>query len=208
MNFDFIARHYRWLETIVFGNQLQHARTAFVRQIGTVRCALIVGEGNGRFLAELLLAHPEVCVDCIDASARMIARARKRVGARGANFIQADIREAPLPQNHYDLVVSHFFLDCFAGNELRAVIEKLARATIRDATWLLADFREPPNGWGWAYAQFWIRAMYAFFCLTSRIEATQLIDPSLFLRASGFVRRRQRLSRFGMIKSELWQRVA
>ena len=74
VSFNLIARHYRWLETIVFGNQLQQARLAFVRDVGAPRRVLLVGEGNGRFLAEFVRAHPGAAIDCVEASAFSLAR--------------------------------------------------------------------------------------------------------------------------------------
>jgi ubiquinone/menaquinone biosynthesis C-methylase UbiE len=208
VSFDRVASHYRWLETVVFGQQLQLARTAFVRQLDAPRRALVVGEGNGWFLAALLHAHRALRVDCVEASARMIALARGQVDESRVNFIHADIRATALPGQQYDLIVTHFFLDCFTEAALRAAVEKLSRAAMPGATWLLADFSEPTAGWQRWHARLWIRAMYVFFRLTSGIEGGRLVDPSPLLRAAGFVRLGQRLSRFGMIKSELWRRPA
>jgi ubiquinone/menaquinone biosynthesis C-methylase UbiE len=209
VSFDRVARYYRCLETLAFGQQLQEARIAFVRQLNAPRRALVVGEGNGRFLAALRRAHRALRVDCVEASARMITLARRELDDEvGVNFIHADIRAVALPDQGYDLIVTHFFLDCFAEATLRAVVEKVSRAAQPDAIWLLADFREPVAGWPRWQARPWLRAMYAFFRLTSRIEARRLIDPSPFLNAAGFVCSEQRLTRGGMIKSELWVRPA
>ena len=59
VSFDSIAPAYRTLETIAFGGALQRARVACLGEIGTPRRALIVGEGNGRFLCELLRRSSE-----------------------------------------------------------------------------------------------------------------------------------------------------
>lgn len=208
MNFDRVAAHYRWLEAITFGPQLQRARLAFLREIEAPRRVLIVGEGNGRFLAELLRAHPDVQVDCIEPSGRMLALARKRIEKCHVTFIAEDIRQVALPVAHYELIVTHFVLDCFAEATLRELVAKLARSAAPMANWLLADFQEPSSGWAQRHARFWIRSMYAFFRLTTRIEAARLVDPSPFLRKAGFACRAKRLSRFGMIKSEWWGRLA
>ncbi|MBA2433757.1 MAG: class I SAM-dependent methyltransferase [Chthoniobacterales bacterium] len=209
MNFDRVAPHYRWLETIVFGQQLQQARVAFVREIEAPRRVLMVGEGDGRFLAEFVRLHPRAKIDCLDASARMIALARARLGSGPqVSFIQADLREFLPEKDRYDLVVTHFFLDCFTGAALREVVQRLAAGATADAVWLLADFRVPEGGWQRSPARFWIRAMYLFFRLTSGLEARRLHDPAPFLRANGFACKRERTSCFGMIQSSVWQRLA
>jgi ubiquinone/menaquinone biosynthesis C-methylase UbiE len=209
VSFDRIAPHYRWLETLVFGNQLQEARLAFLRGIESPRRVLIVGEGNGRFLAEFVRAHPGAVVDCVEASARMIELGRGRLKNESlVHFIQADIGELKLVPNSYDLIVTHFFLDCFVGTALREVVRKLACAATDDANWLLADFRVPASGWQNFHARLWIRAMYCFFRLTSGLQAQHLDDSSPLLKDVGFKCVRPQLTRFGMIKSELWRRSA
>ncbi len=207
MNFDRLAPHYRCLETFVFGDQLQKARVAFVREIGVPRRVLIVGEGDGRFLDALVREHPGASVDCVEASAPMIALARRSAGEQ-VNFIQTDIRYLTLSAGQYDLIVTHFFLDCFVCSTLQDVIEKLARAAAPGASWLLADFREPAGGWRRWHARLWIRSMYRFFNLTTGIDARQLVDPSVPLMTAGFERTGHRLWRFGLISSERWRRLA
>ena len=71
MSFDFIAPHYRWLESIAFANTLQRARINFIDQIPAPLHVLIAGEGDGRFLREFMRKFPKALVDCVDASARM-----------------------------------------------------------------------------------------------------------------------------------------
>ena len=93
MSFDFIAPRYRALETLAFGNALQCARVAFLREAGSIRRALIAGEGNGRFLHALRRKHPGICVDCVDASARMLQLAKAHVhdDAR-VRFLHEDLK--------------------------------------------------------------------------------------------------------------------
>ncbi len=208
MNFDRVAPHYRWLETLAFGNRLQEARTAFVRKIPSPRRVLILGEGNGRFVAEFVRAHPAPRVDCIDASCRMIALAQQRVNGAQVQFVNANVRDTALEAGTYDLIVTHFFLDCFAGAELCEVVKKVAAAATVDASWLLADFHFPDSGWRRFHASLWIRAMYLFFRLTTGLKTRNLDDPSALLCESGFQCVRRQQSRFRMIKSELWRRAA
>jgi ubiquinone/menaquinone biosynthesis C-methylase UbiE len=208
VNFDLLAPHYRWLETLAFGNQLQEARIAFVRKIPSPRRVLILGEGNGRFVTEFVRAHPAAAVDCIEASERMIELAQKRVNAPQVHFTHANVWDTALAAGTYDLIVTHFFLDCFADAALCEVVEKAAAAATTDASWLLADFRLPKSGWRRFHASLWIRAMYLFFRLTSGLQTRRLDAPSPLLRESGFECVRQQQSRFGMIKSELWRRFA
>jgi ubiquinone/menaquinone biosynthesis C-methylase UbiE len=213
VSFDRIARSYQTLETIAFGNALQRARVACLDEIHSPRRGLVVGEGNGRFLCELLRAHPDIQVDCVDASARMLELARQRVEreipdrANRINFLPQDIASWTPPENQFDLIVTHFFLDCFPENRVAEIAAKLSRAATVNATWLLADFRVPAGGFARWRAGLWLAAMYRFFQLSAGIEATALADPSPFLCAEGFSLIRQHLFRHGMVKSELWRRT-
>lgn len=209
MSFDAVAPWYRTLETIALGNSLQRARVACLTEIGPPRRALILGEGNGRFLVEFRRMYPVVQVDCVDASERMLALARERLGAgnlQGVRFLHYDLRQWTPAPARYDLIVTHFFLDCFPEPELSEVVAKLSRAATPDAAWLLADFAVPEAGLGRLQARLWLPAMYAFFRLIAGIAARQLVNPSPFLRAHGFNLRRAHTFRRGMLKSELWRK--
>ncbi len=113
MSFDRIAPHYRWLETLAFGSTLQKARTRWIQSIDAPKRVLILGEGDGRFLCEFLRVHPGAAVDCVDASARMLERARRRVrrvlpkAVDRVRFFQEDIISWSSPRS-YDLLIANF----------------------------------------------------------------------------------------------------
>lgn len=213
MNFDALAPWYRTLEWIAFADGLQRCRTACLDEIVAPRRALIVGEGNGRFLCELLRVHPEVEVDCVDASQRMLELARKRLErelpdrVQCVRFLQHDLTSWSPPERHYDLLITHFFLDCFGEAQLAVIVGKLAQAASENASWLLADFCVPAKGIARLHAQAWLVIMYQFFRATAGIDAKQLIDPTPFLRDDGFALARQHSFRKGLLKSEMWTRA-
>jgi SAM-dependent methyltransferase len=212
VSFDAIAPWYRALEWIAFGDQLQRCRVACLGEIPAPRRALIVGEGNGRFLCELLRRHPAVEVDCLDVSERMLQLAHERVErqwpdrAARVRFVRQEIMSWNAPAQRYDLIVTHFVLDCFREKELALIIQKLTCAASEDATWLLADFRVPSRGFARLRARVWLGLMYWFFRVAARIEANELIDPTPFIQAHGFVRVTQHQLKGGMLKSESWWR--
>jgi ubiquinone/menaquinone biosynthesis C-methylase UbiE len=212
VSFDTLAPWYWTLEWIAFGDALQRCRIACLGEIAAPRRALVIGEGNGRFLCELLRLHPGVEVDCVDASGRMLQLARKRVErelpdrAEHVRFLQQDIKSWAAPEHCYDLLVTHFVLDCFPEAALTGIISRLARAATKDANWLLADFYRPRAGMALLRARGWLAAMYSFFRITADIQATELIDPTPFMQAAGFVLARQHFFRRGMLKSEKWRK--
>lgn len=211
MSFDRLAPHYRWLEFLLAGGKLQRCRTAFIRDIPPPSRVLMLGEGNGRCLVELLRSFPKARFTCVDASAEMLKVARTRLKAHGLDdsaveFIHADALLWQPPAAHYDLLVTHFFLDCFRAEQLAALVPRLADSATPEARWLLADFREPSSGFTKWRAHWILRTMYFFFRRATRLPARDLTPPDSFLRHSGFTLRYRRLSEWGLLHGDLWQR--
>ena len=213
MSFDALAPHYRWMELVLAGDKLQRCRTAFLEQAAHRRNVLIVGEGNGRFLLECRRRLRRAQITCVDASARMLALARARLqrsglGLEATQFIHADVLAWSAPAQSYDLVVTHFFLDCFPPERLKAVVGSLANAATAEATWLLADFRVPARGWRRYRAWLIHQLMYGFFRLVTRLPARRLTPPGPFLEAEHFRLGAQKLSDWGLLHSDIWERQA
>ena len=211
MSFDILAPHYRWMEWLLAGGKLQRCRTAFLDTIPAPASVLIFGEGNGRFLARLCQQFPAAHVTCIDSSAAMIQRARRRLarhGLQGANvqFIHADAQQWDPPGATFDLVVTHFFLDCFREDQLRVLIPRIAGAAKPHATWLLGDFKVAERGFWRVRSEVVLAVMYLFFRGVTGLPARRLTVPDGMLRAAGFrCERRLEFDR-GLLHSDLWSR--
>lgn len=212
MSFDRLAPHYRWMEWLLAGGKLQRCRTAFIGDIPPPRRVLMLGEGNGRCLVELLRAFPEAHFTCVDESAEMLECARVRVRKHGLSeagieFVHADALRWEVPPARFDLLVTHFFLDCFAPEQLAALVPRLAAAATPDARWLLADFCEPSSGIAKWRARWILRAMYFFFRRVTRLPARRLTPPDAFLEHSGFALSKRHLVEWGLLHGDLWQRA-
>lgn len=134
MSFDRLAPHYRWMEFVLAGNKLQQCRTAFLSQVKNARNVLILGEGNGRFLAECSRALGSAHITCVDASGQMLQQARRRLSRAGVrdeavSFIHANALTWVPPNSAFDLVVTHFFLDCFQPGQLTRILETISHAS-------------------------------------------------------------------------------
>ncbi|MEO8097317.1 MAG: class I SAM-dependent methyltransferase [Acidobacteriota bacterium] len=210
MNCDAIARHYAWIEFAAFGKTLQRCRFHFLDQLTDTRRALVLGDGDGRFLVELLRACPQVSVDYVDRSAAMLALARQRAGSDRVRYHHADVLTEALPGvesgAEYDLVVTHFFLDCFAAHELASVIRRVGSVAAKDARWVISEFRIPPGRLFAIFARRFIGLMYAFFRWATGLRTTELSDHRPLLTGAGFVLRLQTERAGGLLASELWQR--
>jgi len=204
-NFDALAPHYRWIEAVTFGPLLQWCRVALLSQMLAARRALVLGDGNGRFLAELLVANPTVIVDALDISPAMIELARRRVGSTNrVRFQLADVRLATFPPAGYDLVVTNFFLDCFPQRDLEELIPRLVAALEPGGRWAVADFRLPERGWPRWAGHAALAVMYAFFKLATRLPAGRLVDPDPLFRQCGLTLAHEDSRLRGFLSARLW----
>ena len=89
------------------------------------------------------------------------------------------------PTHPYDLVVTHFFLDCLTQPELEALIQRLTPALEPNALWLISDFRIP-TGPMRLPARAMVRSLYLAFRILTGLRTTRLPDHATPLTAAGF----------------------
>ena len=113
--FDRLAPFYRALEFLAFGRDLERARFCFLGELRDCRSILVLGEGDGRFLARLAGIAPHARIHCVDSSPAMLALAAARIPGAGAgarvSFERADVLGARFDPAAYDAVATLFFLD-------------------------------------------------------------------------------------------------
>ena len=218
MNCDSLARWYRWLEYAGFGQALERRRREFLPRLIQARKVLVLGEGDGRFLAALLRSNRTVAVDYIDSSAEMLVLARRR--ARAAENLE-DGAVPPRARFHhedalrwlqgrrpggYDAVCAHFFLDCFTTEQLKPLVGEVARHAAGNACWIVSEFRYPDRGLARWCGYALITALYGFFRVFTGLEAQRLPEHGPILEAAGFRRVRQVTAHGGTLESQLWER--
>ena len=212
MNCDFIARWYRWLEYLTFGPALQKRRREYMSAVANARHVLILGDGDGRFTAEFLTRNPAALVDSIDLSPGMMHVAERRIqrsksGWGRARLFVADARTARLPGN-YDLVVTHYFLDCFTTEEVKSLVERVAAVASPGASWLVSEFQVPGRGLRRLPAMLLVKALYLSFGILTGLSTNRLPNYAMALETGGFRRMRQTLAIGGLLVSELWSKTA
>jgi SAM-dependent methyltransferase len=216
VNCDPIARVYRWLEYASFGPALQRRRNAFLPQVAGARRVLLLGDGDGRFLGEFLRRNPHATADSVDGSARMLAlaqaRATRLLGAaaveRRVRFHHADLNAwQPVAGTTYDLIVTHFFLDCFDDDALARLLPVLGATAAPGAQWLVSEFRQPAgHGFAAWRARAWIGCLYVAFGWATGLEIRRLPDYRRLLSQQDFVLEREAIAEGGLLVSELWRR--
>jgi SAM-dependent methyltransferase len=209
-DFDRLARLYAWMEFFSFGPWLALTRRSFLDRLTGRRRGLVLGDGDGRFTARLLRANPAIHIDAVDASSAMLETLLRRAGADGerVNVHRADVREwqlrAAVPAMPYDLIATHFFLDCLTTEEVGALAAWVRGAVSGDALWVISEFAVPAGWYGRLVARPLVAGLYFCFGLLTGLGVHALPDHAVALREAGFMllERRQRLG--GLLVAELW----
>jgi SAM-dependent methyltransferase len=206
MSFDRLAPFYRMMEAIAAGGKLQRCRLAFLGEIPVPQRILLAGEGHGRFLPECARRFPDAEIVVVDASARMLEIARAKSDSPRVSFIHADALDWQPPPERFDLVVTHFFLDCLTATELAHVVAKFGAAASPRAGWLLADFDHARSGPARWRTRVIVTMLYGFFRVVTGLRARELVSPDRTLENAGFERKARRTYEWGLLKSEWWAR--
>ena len=217
MNCDPLARWYRWLEYAGFGRALERRRLEFLPRLVNARKVLVLGEGDGRFLAALLRINRTAEVDYIDGSREMLALARKRARIAGDDEAGENSRvrfhcgdalawlEAR-PPGGYDVVCTHFFLDCFTQEQLEPLVRGIARHAVTRAWWIVSEFRYPDTGLARSWGRVLIAFLYGFFRVSTGLRVRGLPEHGQAIGAAGFRLAQRVVAGRGLLESERWER--
>ena len=209
-DFNAIARPYRWLEYLSFGPMLERCRFHRLPELADVRRALVLGDGDGRFLSRLLGQNSQVQADVVDLSPAMLRLLSDRVakiGAQGRITLHCtDVREFT-PLGDYDLVVTHFFLDCLTTADIHVLAHGIRRHLCPRARWVVSEFAIP-HGPLSIPARLVVRSLYAAFSLLTGLKVRRLPDHAAALHACdlALVARHHWLG--GLLISEIWETQA
>jgi hypothetical protein len=145
-----------------------------------------------------------------------MAQPNENAGARGTKMIvvcaHCGARYAP-PQRSllekvanppYDLIVSHFVLDCLTTEEVQSLTSKMACAVSPGSLWIVSEFAVPPNWFGWLVARPAVWALYRAFGWLTRLQVRGLPVHSIALRQAGFILQKRKRWLGGLLISELW----
>jgi ubiquinone/menaquinone biosynthesis C-methylase UbiE len=207
VNFDRVARPYRWLEYLSFGPWLAHCRSAQLARLTTARRALLLGDGDGRFLARLLAINPTLTADVVDSSRSMLMLLERRIRKSGDHHRTCLHHAEALtwhPTGTYDLIVSHFFLDCFFPHQLEQLFNSLLPHARPGALWVISEFAIPRNPCASCLARWIIAWLYRAFGWTTGLRVRALPDYAASLLSRGFLPIHDRRYLAGLLCSQLW----
>lgn len=213
-HFDRLARPYRWMEYLSFGPLLERCRFHHLASLAPPRSApksaLVFGDGDGRFLARLLAANPALHADAVDLSPamlRLLSNRARRIGVDDRLTVTcSDARSYQPPTDRYDLVVTHFFLDCLTQDEAASLIARLRPHLSPGARWLVSEFQIPTGSrLRAACARTLIAFLYASFRLLTGLTVRQIPPWRTLLTQAGFVPESTHTELGGLLVSELWR---
>lgn len=204
-SFDRLARIYRWMEWLTFGPFLQRCRCAFLPRLAGRRRALVLGDGDGRFTARLLRSNATVEIDAVDASEAMLRQLASRTSDDRIRTCLADVRVFTPQRVDYDLVATHFFLDCLTQAEVFDLAARLRRHAAPNAIWMVSEFAIPANFYGRTLAGPLIHGLYLAFGFLTKLRVRKLPNHHAALAGSGWSLLEQRKALGGLLVSEMWQ---
>jgi hypothetical protein len=198
------------MEYLSFGPMLERCRFFFLPELAHSRRALVLGDGDGRFLARLLAASPSLHAEAVDASPAMLRLLQARVAHLGMQVrlttTCADARTFHPPAGPYDLIATHFFLDCLTESEAQDLVVRLRPRLTPGALWVVSEFQIPAGKPFQAWlARRIIAFLYSAFRLLTGLAVRQIPPWPTLLTRSGFTRKSSRTWLGGLLVSELWQ---
>jgi hypothetical protein len=143
----------------------------------------------------------------LKALIRRAGQNRSRVRAQMADaryWLPKSQPDQSLEDPSYDLVVTHFFLDCLTTEEVMTLAAELHRAVSSSAYWVVSEFAVPEGWFGRLVAAPMILGLYCTFGLLTGLEVRRLPDHDRALRQAGYTLEKRRAWLGGLLISQLW----
>jgi cyclopropane fatty-acyl-phospholipid synthase-like methyltransferase len=198
------------MEYFSFGPYLKQCRELRISKMIACRRALVFGDGDGRFLAELVRHSPRMQVTAVDASREMLSQTAQRLPpearVRLVNVDALECEPARFSEAPFDLVVSHFFLDCFDEGELASLLTSVNAAVDDSAIWVVSDFAIPQRIVARQVGMLMVRGLYLAFGLLTGLKTRRLPNHEHVMREAGWILEDRRSLLLGLLVSERWRR--
>ncbi|WP_207432631.1 class I SAM-dependent methyltransferase [Sabulibacter ruber] len=208
-DFNLIAPVYDALAQAVYGQAQLKAQAHFLPLVPAQSRVLILGGGSGWILPQLLQKSAPAQVLYLEASAKMVHLAKRRLGQSPSNTnvefrvgTEADL----LPQEKFHVVITPFVLDLFSQDQAQNMMQRLSQALLPSSLWLHTDFylSASPTQRLWQKPLLW--SMYKFFGLVSGISGKSLPPFELLFTSLGFQTKQEAFFFRGFIRAQVLQR--
>jgi ubiquinone/menaquinone biosynthesis C-methylase UbiE len=203
--FGRLARVYRFMEYLSFGPWLLRCRMLRLPEMLQARSALVYGDGDGRFVARLAQAAPQMQIVAVDASSAMLQRTAMRLAPGARVSLQQANALTYTPAQPCELVVSHFFLDCFSTREAGILVRQLRPGVAHGTRWVISDFAIPSGTLPGLAGRVVVRSLYLAFGLLTGLRTRRLPDHGSALSHAGWQLEDRQLLLAGLLVSERWR---
>ena len=129
---------------------------------------------------------------------------RARVNANRVRTFAADARQWIPKSQCYDLVATHFFLDCLTTGEVQDLAARIRTTLNPDAAWMVSEFAVPPGAYGRWVARPLVAFLYFAFRVMTGLRVRRLPDHHAVLQHAGFTLRARRTWLAGLLAAEIW----
>jgi len=188
MSFDRLAGFYRYLEYMSFWTLLQKGRRHLFGLVLPYKAKiLVIGEGDGRFVAYAHKLRPDLDWIIIESSGKMIAEAKKRIQSRKISYLQADfLNFEDRDGTCFDAVFCPYFFSCLAQENFEKAMFSISKILKSGGILRMVDFRDPRSmdGIGQFLQSCVLKVLYLFFRKTAQLEANRLPKFDMLYEAS------------------------
>jgi ubiquinone/menaquinone biosynthesis C-methylase UbiE len=209
MNFDLIAKHYNWMEKIIFRSDLEKVRSMNLALIKNAKAILLLGDGDGRFLEQVSLMGTDAFIVSVDSSAKMIDLSKRKLekSALNVEFNCTKIEDfQPIESFKPDLIIAHFFLDCFTHDEVKLIIDRVSEWAAVNAKFVISDFSiTKKTSFNRIYQKMLTSIMISFFRLFCGISTRFLPNIPKIMTSQGWNCLSQESLKSEFINSWVWQ---
>lgn len=202
MSFDIIAPVYDLLSRMVYGKSIVTAQKYFLKYIPEGAHVLIVGGGTGWIIEELFAVNKTCSVVYIEASQKMLQKARNRMDSNDQSRIQFILQSEMPSEGSYDVIITNFFMDVFPSAKLIYIIQQLKDRVVDNGRWIVTDFIDDGKRW----QRILLKLMYTFFRNVSKIEAATLPPWQRLLADAGMQRNEAKRFYAGFIETAIYQK--
>lgn len=185
--FDFVAPFYDQVVRLVFGQKINNFNKRVLSDFKPVHTCLIIGGGTGQILLDAFEMKLASSYHYAELSSKMRAKAISRLSQEQIQSVEFS-SDFPKTNSRYDIVVLPFVLDCYSESSIHGLLQKLEPIMTEQGKLLIVDFNhEPLSNYRPTFIQKqFIRLLYLFFRITTKIEAKKLPSILSILENSNF----------------------
>lgn len=204
-SFDRIAFIYDFLASLVFGKEILRSQQQYIEELPTSGRILFIGGGSGKVLELISRLRPQLIIDYVEPSLKMIRKAKKRRSANEIYWYNGSYEDF-FNDVKYEAVLTFYYLDMYKNKEMPDLVSRINTRLSTHGIWLFADFLDTKS---YKKAQqVLVRIMYLFFRITTGLRNQKLPDYIAGFNTNGLTVVKSQKFFGGMISSLFLRKVA